>query len=103
MSDAVSHPKYYNQGKIEVIEFIEDQGLNFARGNAIKYISRAGKKKAETGSDLKKEIEDLKKAHWYIAREIEVLLAKQEQREAVRPNDLRWVAPSICTNSSEEK
>lgn len=62
--DAVNHPAHYTSGKIETIDFIEDQGLNFHRGNAVKYIVRAGKK------DPEKEIEDLKKAAWYINREI---------------------------------
>ena len=64
MNDIVNHPAHYTDGKIEVIEFIEDKGLNFHRGNAVKYISRAGKK------DSAKEIEDLKKAVWYLNREI---------------------------------
>ena len=64
MNDIGNHPAHYTDGKIEVIEFIEDKGLNFHRGNAVKYISRAGKK------DPAKEIEDLKKAVWYPNREI---------------------------------
>lgn len=67
--DAVNRPAHYTDGKIEVIDFIEDKGLNFHRGNAIKYIARAGKK------DPTKEIEDLKKAQWYINREIKRLEA----------------------------
>lgn len=65
--DNVDHPSHYTDGKIEVIDFIEDKKLNYHRGNAIKYISRAGKK------DKKKEIEDLQKAVWYLNREIERL------------------------------
>lgn len=65
--DVVNHPTHYTGGKIEVIDFIEDKGLNFHRGNAVKYISRAGKK------DPAKEVEDLKKAVWYLNREIERL------------------------------
>ena len=61
----VSHPSHYTDGKIEVIDFIEDKGLNFNRGNAVKYLCRAGKK------DPAKEIEDLEKAMWYISHEIE--------------------------------
>ena len=60
---AVDHPSYY-QGKIEVIDFIEDKGLGFNLGNCVKYISRAGKKNPD------KRIEDLKKARWYLDREI---------------------------------
>lgn len=61
--NAVNHPSYY-QGKIEVIDFIEDKHLGFNLGNCIKYIARAGKKNPE------KRIEDLKKARWYLNREI---------------------------------
>lgn len=81
--DAVTRPQHYNQGKIEVIEFIEDKKLNYHKGNAIKHISRAGIKNKD------KEIEDLRKAIWYLQREIEQLIAKNENREAVKPNDMR--------------
>ena len=67
MSDNVNHPAHYTDGKIEVIDFIEDKNLNYHRGNAVKYIARAGKK------DPAKEIEDLQKASWYINREIDRL------------------------------
>ena len=36
--DKVNHPSHYTSGKIEVIDFIEDQNFNYHRGNAIKYI-----------------------------------------------------------------
>lgn len=65
--DNVNHPSHYASGKIEVIDFIEDKGLGFHLGNAIKYISRAGKK------DPDKTIEDLRKAIWYINRQISLL------------------------------
>lgn len=61
-SENVNHPSHYNTGKIEVIDFIEDQNLNFHLGNAVKYICRAGKK------DPSKLKEDLDKAIWYIKR-----------------------------------
>ncbi len=72
------NPKYY-KGKVEVIDAIEAWGLNFHRGNAIKYIARAGKKNKE------KEIEDLEKAAWYINREIQRLekLKKSKDRKQV--------------------
>ena len=60
--DAVNHPSHYTRGKIEVIDFIEDQQLPYHLGNAIKYIARAGYK----GDKL----EDLKKARWYLDRYI---------------------------------
>lgn len=44
MKEMVNHPSHYNDGKIEVIDFIEDKHLNFHRGNAVKYIARDGKK-----------------------------------------------------------
>ena len=62
--DPVNHPKHYTDGRIEVIEYIEDKNLGFCLGNAIKYISRAGKKEKD------KEIQDLRKAMWYIERRI---------------------------------
>lgn len=65
--DIVNHPSHYTDGKIEVIDFIEDKQLGFCLGNAIKYISRAGKKYKD------KEIEDLEKAIWYIKRRIKEL------------------------------
>lgn len=68
-NDAVNHPAHYTTGKIEVIDFITDKKLNFCRGNAVKYIVRAGLK------DPDKEIEDLEKAIFYLNREIEDLKA----------------------------
>ena len=65
--DIVNKPSHYTDGKIEVIEFIEDKKLGFCLGNAVKYISRAGKK------DPTKEVEDLKKAIWYLKRRIKEL------------------------------
>lgn len=62
--EKVDHPSHYNAGRIEVIDFIEDQNLNFNLGNAVKYISRAGKK------DPNKFREDLEKAVWYLNREL---------------------------------
>lgn len=67
--DPVNHPSHYTDGKIEVIDYIEDKKLGYHLGNAVKYISRAGKK------DPTKTVEDLKKARWYIDREIERLEA----------------------------
>jgi len=62
--DAVNHPPHYKAGGIETIDFIESKGLGFNLGNAVKYISRAGKK------DPSKLVEDLQKARWYLDREI---------------------------------
>ena len=78
MSDAVNHPSYYTDGTIEVIEYIEDKKLGYCLGNAVKYISRAGKK------DPAKEIEDLQKADWYIKRRIMEL--EQKENAVVQKN-----------------
>ena len=59
-NDAVNHPSHYTQGRIEVIDFIEDQHLNYHLGNAIKYICRCRHK----GSPR----EDVEKAIWYLQR-----------------------------------
>lgn len=67
MNDPVNHPAHYTTGKIEVIDFITDKKLDFCRGNAVKYIVRAGLK------DPSKEKEDLQKAIFYINRAIEDL------------------------------
>lgn len=75
MNDPVNRPAHYTDGKIEVIEYIEDKKLGFCLGNAVKYISRAGKK------DPAKEVEDLEKAVWYVQRRIKELKELKERRE----------------------
>jgi hypothetical protein len=67
LSNSINHPKHYNHGNIEAIEVIEDWGLDFHLGNAVKYICRAGKKESST------DIEDLEKALWYIKRKVKLL------------------------------
>lgn len=62
--ETVNHPSHYNQFKYEVIEVIEDWHLGFNLGNVLKYIGRFEFK----GSAL----DDLKKAQFYLAREIEL-------------------------------
>lgn len=59
----VDHPKHYNTGSIEVIDAIEAWGLGFNLGNAVKYLARADHKGAP--------VEDLRKALWYIQRELD--------------------------------
>lgn len=63
--DTVNHPAHYNAGKFEVIDVIEDWQLGFHLGNTVKYIARAKHK----GSEL----EDLRKAAWYLNRKIKTL------------------------------
>jgi len=68
MSDSVNHPEQYNRVPgIECIDVVRH--FNFNRGNAIKYIWRAGAKGDE--------IEDLRKAIWYIEDEIKRIQGKQ--------------------------
>ena len=86
-NDNVNHPAHYTQGKIETIDFIEDKGLNYHRGNAVKYITRAGLK------DPSKEVEDLQKAVWYLQREIGRL-----KNEEVSTGGIRLFRCTTCPN-----
>jgi predicted 2-oxoglutarate/Fe(II)-dependent dioxygenase YbiX len=61
--EAVNHPSHYNAGSIEVIDAIEDWGLDFNAGNVVKYVARHQHKA--------NPVEDLKKARWYLDRIIE--------------------------------
>lgn len=58
----INHPSHYNQGKIEIIDAIDDWNLGFYEGNIIKYVARYKQKNG---------VEDLKKAAWYLNRLIE--------------------------------
>ena len=64
-SDAVNHPAHYKVGGIETIDFIEAKKLGYNIGNVVKYLTRADHK----GNKL----EDLRKAQWYLTREINSL------------------------------
>jgi len=68
----INHPRHYNEcgerdedgsAKFEAIKIIEDWGLGFCLGNAVKYICRAPHKGCE--------LQDLEKALWYISRACE--------------------------------
>lgn len=84
MSENLNHPTYYGgaDNPYEAIKVIEAWGLGFCLGNALKYICRAGKKlgpssatsTADHAYDVRVAmLKDLKKARWYIEREIQVL------------------------------
>lgn len=74
MSEQINHPAHYGGDTVyEAIKVIEAWALGFCLGNAVKYISRAGKK------DPQKTVEDLKKARWYLDREINRLEAQAGQ------------------------
>ena len=60
--DMVNHPVHYKVGGIETIDFIEAKGLNYHLGNVVKYVTRADHKG--------ERLENLKKAKWYLDREI---------------------------------
>ncbi len=76
-TDNVNHPSHYTShpSGIECIEITKY--YDFCIGNAIKYLWRAGLKKEDGMTDSDKEIEDLKKAVWYINKKISML--KEEQ------------------------
>ena len=74
MNEQIDHPKYYNVGKIEAIDVIEDWKLNFSLGCVVKYICRAEYKDST--------IQDLEKASWYLTREIE-----RRKKEDLDKND----------------
>jgi hypothetical protein len=63
--DNVNHPSHYKVGGIETIDFIEAKKLGYNLGNVVKYLTRADHK----GNKL----EDLRKAQWYLTREISML------------------------------
>ena len=69
MNDNVNHPKHYNShpSGVECIEITEY--FNFNIGNAVKYCWRAGLKG--------EQVEDLRKARWYIDREISRILSEK--------------------------
>jgi len=78
-NDPVNHPSHYTgfSNGAEVIDIVEN--LTYNRGAAVKYLARAGKKA------IADELEDLKKARWYIEREIDRL----EPAPEVTDTDLR--------------
>ena len=66
MSDIINSPEHYINGrKYEPIEVIEDWDLPYHLGNALKYISRAGRKESA--------VDDIKKAVWYLERYLKVI------------------------------
>lgn len=76
MSDPVNHPKHYNAhpSGMECIDIVEHMSFNV--GNAIKYLWRANHKGAP--------IQDIEKAAWYIAREIERMNGGHQRRRKAK-------------------
>lgn len=77
--DMVNHPPHYNFGLHETIDVIEAWDLPYHLGNVVKYVSRAKRKG--------KELEDLKKAAWYLDRYITMLekdgLTSEQLRDSI--------------------
>ena len=79
MRSSVMH--YENGTQIDVIEFASMYGLNFNRGNIVKYVVRAGKKDDE--------VKDLEKALDYLQREIAIVRARRDEEvEKIKNNEV---------------
>ena len=89
----MAQPNYYNRGRIPVWDFIRDQELDFHKGNAIKYICRAGHK----GSAK----EDIEKAIHYLDNELQHLTDTSERVQAVLSDSFwdDWTNGSIISDS----
>lgn len=74
--EQVNHPEHYGgkNNEYEAIKVIDAWELGFSLGNTVKYISRAGKKRKD------KELEDLRKALWYLQHHIETLEEKNRNQ-----------------------
>lgn len=81
MKDNIN-PSHYQQGDIEVIDFILDQKMSYIEGNIIKYVCRY---------KFKNGLEDLNKAKWYL----ECLITSQEQQQ--------WMHESSTTTLTSEE
>ena len=89
--DVVNHPAHYTAYPVEVIELTEH--MNYCRGNIVKYVARAGLKSPDT------ELEDLRKAQWYIEREIARLEGPEGPDDSPLPGEIR-VGPQSTINIS---
>lgn len=80
MSDDINNPAHYTAGRtIEPIDIVEDWGLGFHLGNALKYLARVGRK-----DDAAK---DLRKLVWYAERELARLEMPRLDRDDIRVGD----------------
>lgn len=98
-SDEVDHPAHYGgrDDHYEVIKVIEAWGLGFRLGNTVKYIARAGKKGAA--------LVDLKKAAWYLNREIEQRELELDSTPPPSPHDgaHTWTMECGCQFRRDKK
>ncbi len=72
LDSVINHPPHYTFGAVEVIDAIEAWRLGYHEGNVVKYVARARHKGDE--------VENLKKAKWYLDR----LIEKLEVGDAIR-------------------
>ena len=87
-------PNHYQQGSIEVWDFIVDQDLGYLEGNIVKYISRAGKKAGE------RKLDDLLKAQAYIHKL--VITELNNATTSTRPDDTGCSVPPSNGSGSRE-
>jgi len=73
VTDLVNHPPHYTAHPCGVECIVITEHMNFCLGNAVKYIWRAGLKKDA--------LEDLRKARWYVDREIERIEKQSDGRD----------------------
>lgn len=87
MSDPVNHPAHYRTGRIEVIDFLRDQGFCYLAGNVVKYVARYRHKG--------KPLEDLKKARWYLQRLIDELEKEAGVMDEAQEKAVQQVAKDL--------
>lgn len=85
MDERVNKVAHYNALSIECIDVIK--WFDLPIGNVIKYCWRAGLKKEEGIADIDKEIEDLKKAEYYLKCKINMLEEKKKREKLIRIMD----------------
>lgn len=81
--DMVNHPDHYTSGGIETKDFIRAKNLTYNLGNAVKYITRSGKKAGAC------PVEDLKKAVFYLNDEIEAMENNAREQVVLEQKILR--------------
>lgn len=84
----INHPEHYNQhpSGVECIDIIEH--FNYNLGAAVKYIWRAGLKSSD-------KLEDLKKASWYVDKEIQRLMKEEPTQKQVVPESVYPIHPNL--------
>lgn len=75
MQDIINKPQHYTQGDIDVVDFINDQQMNFMEGNIIKYICRY---------KFKNGVEDLEKAKVYLNFLIKQQKSKKQKEQTAK-------------------